>query len=381
MAEDKKKSQTKKALLGELESIRTLLEDSEDDTIDFGDDLAWADALDPPMLTATIEPEISAAEAEDIPILTEAFDSVIADIEADAGEDAEIADTENEQNSARFQEPEFEQWPETADIEADHSLDSDDSGETESTNSIFDDLEMEFEQQFQDDEDNSPTHTGSNATHAKDKEKTTAKLAEEKIQREPEKKSHKADSNRTVRKHAEPAAIDKSKTKDEPISRKRDKRQTQPSLFDTEEKPPTPELTTTAATPGASKTNSTAATSRVPTPLKSATTLTPNKLVNSENPFLPKHIRDRLHTSRSLQDELTSINNLATIATSTSTSPTSGLTPGSDSSLSSSNTTATVQEQLIDKLVAEYLPKIEQELRKRLHQQLSKQTNEKTESP
>ena len=72
-----------------------------------------------------------------------------------------------------------------------------------------------------------------------------------------------------------------------------------------------------------------------------------------ENPFLPKHIRERLHTNKALVDIINE--QTSTIKT----------------DLTTTNQSAnTDQLGLIDDLVAEYLPIIETELRRRLKQHI-----------
>ena len=84
-----------------------------------------------------------------------------------------------------------------------------------------------------------------------------------------------------------------------------------------------------------------------------------------ENPFLPQHIRDRLHTNKTLVDIIKESPQF----TDTSTRPTSASSHTDDATLPND-----VSITLIDDLVAEFMPKIEQELRHRLLA-LSKQSH------
>ncbi len=72
-----------------------------------------------------------------------------------------------------------------------------------------------------------------------------------------------------------------------------------------------------------------------------------------ENPFLPKHIKQRLEMERSLYEREISEH-----------------TPLPKKAMPSPSTEQSPQEVLIDELVQRYLPKIEQELRERLREQL-----------
>ncbi|MCW8194275.1 hypothetical protein F6455_05720 [Proteobacteria bacterium 005FR1] len=73
----------------------------------------------------------------------------------------------------------------------------------------------------------------------------------------------------------------------------------------------------------------------------------------SENPFLPKHIRDRLSANRALQAELVK----SFTSPPYTPFPPTARKPALD---------AEVDEQLVDQLVRRYLPKIEAELREKL---------------
>jgi len=400
MADDKSKSHTKKALLGELESIKSLLDESPSDRIDFEDDFAIDDdLLDPPILTTAVDSGLDPDQDRhlDIPILTEAFDSVIADIEAE------------ESQPDAFAEPDFEQWPDTEDHESyaeeleevvaelTDVVDVDD----EESNSLFDDLEAEFTQHFIDDNDLTATKTQTKT--AKPEAKTPlAKTATTKL-----------DANN------KPAAKPAVAKTDEESSKKRGAKETQPSLFDTsadgnssaesqatidnraeieklendlgfgnvdaklnsvakplekQEKTQTPDTNTAASIKTSSTTaKSTTSDKSAGNYFQKVDTHTTAKRLNTaalgknDNPFLPKHIRDRLHTSRSLQEELTSINAVST-------------TLNVKTPVKARATPASELDNLVDELVNAHLPKIEQELRRRLRESLQQQATDKDSS-
>ncbi len=82
---------------------------------------------------------------------------------------------------------------------------------------------------------------------------------------------------------------------------------------------------------------------------------------SGENPFLPQHIRERLHINRSLVDELKS-----------------GTTP--EASASSDVISAVRLQQLVDQVIATHLPRIEADLRERLYRELQNNPPRKDKS-
>ena len=94
-------------------------------------------------------------------------------------------------------------------------------------------------------------------------------------------------------------------------------------------------------------------------------------VLNSENPFLPKHIRDRLHTQKSLVDIIKDDIALEPIANLTQTSK-QALATSTISTTSASDTSESLNalDHAIEVTIAEYLPKIEARLRQRIKQYL-----------
>ena len=386
MADDKSKSktQTKKALLGELESIKSLLDDSTDDIIDFDDATQNNDDddenFDPPILTTAVEHDLDVEE--DIPVLTEAFDTVIAEIESS---ELEVVTTEQ-----AFEEPTFDQWPDEEDSEGDPE--GNDS-------SLFDELAAEFEQQWSDDDADVTDEADIHSDNAAQVESDEIEIDVD-IEDEFDLAALNEAENNTP---SSPAPTAKS----ESAGKKRGTRETQPSLFDepqsaksepvsvtkktevietikqaTPSEPPKPvtansSTTTSTATPTGTRSpkatavngltsnavknvikSSASPTASAASSLSKSTNTSSSQSLKSENPFLPKHIRDRLHTNRSLQDELTSMNSAA--------SELNNKTAVEDSATDK-------HEKLVDELVDFYLPKIEEELRRRLRKRLAQQ--------
>lgn len=83
-----------------------------------------------------------------------------------------------------------------------------------------------------------------------------------------------------------------------------------------------------------------------------------------ENPFLPKHIRERLHTNKKLVDVIKASHTADKTAPSASSATTQKKNP-------LTGDTPTAEEALIEELVAEFIPKIETELRRRLENLLN----------
>lgn len=107
---------------------------------------------------------------------------------------------------------------------------------------------------------------------------------------------------------------------------------------------------------------------------------------DEENPFLPKHIRDRLSRGRStIMDELMQVGDslnrdkpqfqYSPVETDTETGTEAPAHP--TPVLHSSKQT----DRIVEELVAEYLPRMEAELRKRLREQLSTSGKHKTADP
>jgi hypothetical protein len=99
-----------------------------------------------------------------------------------------------------------------------------------------------------------------------------------------------------------------------------------------------------------------------PDPTPGATT--PASPRQSENPFLPKHIRDRINANRALQQE---------IAKTFTSAPYSPIPRRPRNPASGS---LAVDEELIDQLVKRYLPRIEAELREKLRAMLKEERHQ-----
>lgn len=91
-----------------------------------------------------------------------------------------------------------------------------------------------------------------------------------------------------------------------------------------------------------------------------------------DNPFLPKHIRDRLEERRQ-----TLANDLAQASAFASASPQRPHTPAHQKKSSP----MTDDQTLVEELLAEYLPRIEAELRRRLIRQLKDNDNVRGSNP
>ncbi len=101
---------------------------------------------------------------------------------------------------------------------------------------------------------------------------------------------------------------------------------------------------------------------------------------SGENPFLPKHIRERLSKGRStIMDELMQVgDSLSRDKTHFPPPPANTDAPAHPTPvLHSSKQT----DRIVEELVAEYLPRMEAELRKRLREQLSRSANHKVTDP
>lgn len=174
------------------------------------------------------------------------------------------------------------------------------------------------------------------------------------------------------------------------------KREHQPSLFDAPESNDqnsarddeplktnssnTESHTTPAAAPAASKTTKPA--------IKPAARKT-------ENPFLPKHIRDRLHTNKTLQQEIDD-STAAQAATFASTIATGSNNPSASTSVSTPTATSTTtnslnttasntpaseassqEDRVIEEVVGSVLPKIENELRQKIRELINQEKSSK----
>lgn len=370
MANDSK-TKTRDDLLGELESIKTLLDEKDSDIIDFGE----SDDIDPPTLTGAFD-EVS---EEDIPILTESLE---APTNAATIESLEAEVLQNE----------LEHWPEELSAEsslpeanAEEIVDLTADEPEGSAESLFADLESEFKQQLDEHEASESTSAvlqseiNSDLTDdeslfeeiASNEELENELIATEAVElTEDFELAHEVDgvvqsdsnasditgtdipktkSPDTENNEASTTTADLTNTKSEPVAPVvGDKAHSQQSLFD----PPNSKQSAATTTAKEKPTKPT--------------------IEKTENPFLPKHIRDRLHTKRSLQDEIMEsplFSNLAksTAANSPSSPNTSSNAPTNTVSHSQTpSISASKEEAIIDDLVNAFLPKIEQLLRQRL---------------
>ncbi len=405
MADDKHK--TKKALLGELESIKSLLDEPIDDVIDF-DGIADSDddLIEPPILTTAIDEP--ADLDDDIPILTEAFDSSVAESELSRSISDSQIEAEDipvlrepvdhgaktgqtpiippEAKKQVFEEPVFEQWPED-ELEADsndHPQEEPDTSSEEIEGSLFDNLETEFKQQWDADEDES----AEDKVASDDFDIENLETPPEPIKEKPLKdlpiinKSKKDDSAKNLEStttESQPSLFD-SNIEKSISTHSENLRKSNSGDADTSKANDTIDSIPTLST-GKEKQQTTSSTGQ----LASAASQRP---IKTDNPFLPKHIRDRLHTSRSLQDEIMESPLFKTAAAKVESQNNSALEKKSvdldkpimekphaleseNPKRGTSSAHQTPEQDLVDELVATYLPKIEQELRKRLQDLVS----------
>ncbi len=119
----------------------------------------------------------------------------------------------------------------------------------------------------------------------------------------------------------------------------------QPSLFDKQSAPQTSPPTSATNTKLAGQKSSAGARSNS---------------INANNPFLPKHIRDRLHTNRTLQQEIDDSPYSYTATTPSNKQQQAASHTASASAIKSQD------EKLVDELVSSYIAKIEPELRDKI---------------
>ncbi|GAB1259358.1 hypothetical protein [Aurantivibrio plasticivorans] len=142
----------------------------------------------------------------------------------------------------------------------------------------------------------------------------------------------------------------------------------QPSLFD-------------APKPGADKAktdeNKASATTKAHAPLSA-------RPVKTDNPFLPKHIRDRLHTNRTLQQEIESTHSTAANAPSSgalssnpsSSNPSSSNhSTGNPSAPAASTAMGAADDKLVDEVIKSLMPKFEQTLRAKVRELIAAERN------
>jgi len=100
-----------------------------------------------------------------------------------------------------------------------------------------------------------------------------------------------------------------------------------------------------------------------------------NSGISSDNPFLPEHIRHRLNGSSGFVPEEPLIISPQKLSSQASVPPKKQASaekePRKEPQAQSTISQQQDSEQIVDRLVAQYLPKIESDLRKELHEKLS----------
>lgn len=297
MTDDKRSAKHK--ILGELESIKTLLDN------DRGSE-------EPPLLTTP-------AETSDVPVLTEALNGFVRNIEgkdgAAAPESTDLNDDDIPVLQATVEESE---WGYAEDEGKDLARALKSRDQLGSAPSLFGDP------------DDSPAA-----------EPLTAITASEEMAREipPEVEAESAELSAETATGSRPSAALPAEE--------------QPGLFDqepSEDKTAAPrKAASDAAEPDETAPGQTSERSNRPIKAGAANgPLTPPK---SENPFLPKHIRDRLHANRAAQREM--LDSFSKPPSQSSENSRGAETPSAD-------------EQLVDEMLQLYLPQIEAELRKKI---------------
>lgn len=286
-----KKRKTKAQILGELESIKTLLQEDEDGLQD------------------------DASEA-DPPLLTEALDSVIRDIEAAAEipepDPASVPDNEDEAIPNQ-------DIPNQDSPSLDNALDEDDID--------IPVLQPEPESVPDADSANSLEQTIDDAA-----EDIVARALRQKASPEPDREpEHPPEQHPSEQ---------------------------QPGLFDE------PAASTTAPKAIPSKTEKMAPATKSPPTTNPAVSITHPADATAENPFLPKHIRDRLHTGRTLQQEIDNTSRQNRQATRTRSPETA------------SPATEVIDETTVEQLLQSIMPRVEEELREKIRAILREELKE-----
>lgn len=338
------KHKTRDKILGELESIRSLLEDEN------------GKALEPPLLTDPIEDD-------EAPLLTVTWEEESPASDAESA-DVDSIDPEQDSDIPTLQAVESQELA---------NAESDADGPA---------LKLETDTGHQQDEWTTGEE-GEEAEEAESSDNAWDTQGAEHAAGTDEIDAEDADADdlvaRALRHHSRPSLFDSAETEADPAElddssaagHQEDpanpdpaseypntgelRSEEQPGLFDLQH--PAGENAQPQAQPETSNQEAPAAELKTrerqdgPTPKK------------SENPFLPKHIRDRLSANRALQQE---------IAKSFNSPPYTRFPPPAPSTAAE----LSADEQLIDELVQRYLPKIEAELRDKLRALIKKERAE-----
>jgi len=313
MANDRYKA--RQDMLGELESIRTLLEeeseseqhaDPQQSNYHSLDD--QLDEDDPPILTNQAD-----ADTDEAPLLTEALNQVIDDIGAEPENDA-IAD--NDDHAAE----DIPVLDSAVESEL-HDYGDDEDGDYQD----YDEDEGEI---YEEDDEFGYDEEDILINDDMDADDLVARALRGKHKAPPPNREYNASQLDPSADTAEPESAPDPAPENIKATRPPEQ---QPSLFD-----------------------------------RPAETPAPTRVVSdkTDNPFLPKHIRDRLHTNRTLQQEISATFTAPPKAPQPQVKPEAkAATPSTDEA----------HEQVIDELVQRYLPKIEAELREKLRALLAEQ--------
>ncbi|GAB1256773.1 hypothetical protein NBRC116494_12750 [Aurantivibrio plasticivorans] len=415
MSDDKKKA--KDAILGELESIKHLLEANKE-----------GELADPPILTDHFD----AVAEDDVPMLTEALSEVLDDIRGGDG----LGQDNSEQGTTGGHSSDFD----SLDIPVLSPLESEDHAEDDATdipvlepltdesliddNSQFQDLDLDdlsediptlgqaaAEQTVEDNDDlvaralknrtqnastpaptptptptPTPASTSSNSSsntetaeiasneesetvsdvdiilEADDMDQPLAKndgdqIAESAIEEEVfDLEALGSDEINDLLPQFDELTPDPPPQETTPSQDSAKPAEHQPSLFD-------------APKPGADKAkpdeNKASATTKAHAPLSA-------RPVKTDNPFLPKHIRDRLHTNRTLQQEIESTHSTAANAPSSSHS---SANPSATAAPAASTGMSAADDKLVDEVMKSLMPKFEQTLRAKVRELIAAERN------
>lgn len=388
MANDKQKA--KKAILGELESIKSLLENN------LHDDSGSDDDVEPPLLLQEVVDEENEEFLDDMlfdddtgldhgegdedsaPLLTEAFNSVIDNIARSSSEDneADVAPTTSRINTTSNSAG-------TDDIESlyadiyrslkqgshadDPSLDNLAFQSVPTLEPVTDEelQDLELLSESNDELETEPETQTSSSLTAHDDTPTTSLFDDANSDSEVDNRSDGDAEQPEIADAAEVTSTstqrEKSSTADKQTQAQRDRSQIPPQRAARQVAAGSTSALQESAI-NSSITKSSTQRSLFVEEHESSSSVTATQQAielskKTENPFLPKHIRDRLQGNRSTPPPATTV-------------------PPAQPVAASSNSKSS-EEQLVDELVKTYLPKIERELRERLRNMLQRQEGDK----
>ena len=388
MADEKQKA--KKAILGELESIKSLLEDNLEDEFDSEGN------IEPPLLLQEVVNEEEEDEdilddsdlddmlfddnaglddedeADSVPLLTEAFNSVINHINQDAPTEnsrqkttgaSDDSDIENlyadiyrslNRDNAPTLEPVSDEEIELisqakADTETKAKPLAQLSAKRSVAKSLFDDVDSDH------------NGVGQIETEAENKDSsvTTTTTLPAQPRQEPQQETEQPATITPQRKVA--AALDGASSQQPAASEHNSTTAQQAGRFAQTSVQTSASNSNTLTANQTSTTNQRSLFSDASKSSAAAVNATQQALElnkKTENPFLPKHIRDRLQANRGAP----------------------GATPVTPSSIQSpvaSGHDKSVEDYLVDEIIKAYLPKIEQELREKLRDLVQKRESDK----